>query len=185
VFDELSLIRRVKRQGDRAAADELIRRYYDEIFRFAKRQTRDEQTALDVTQEIFIGFLRTIGGYDPRKANLRTWLYRVAANKLTDFYRARSREILAEPLGLSETEPIDERDFARQVADSEFAERVSGFVGGEPPDTQRIFRLHVWGEWTFAEIAESLDLPESTIKTKYYRLTAKLRKEFSDYGESG
>jgi RNA polymerase sigma-70 factor (ECF subfamily) len=181
VTDELDLIRRVKRHSDRAAADLLIRRYYDGIFRFARRQTRDEQTALDVTQEVFIGFLRMIGGYDPNKAGLRTWLYRIAANKLTDLYRAQSRTVAAEPLDLDGAEPIDESDFTQQIADSEFAERVSEFVGGQPPDTQRIFRLHIWGERTFTEIAKSLDLPESTVKTKYYRLIAKLRKEFSDY----
>jgi RNA polymerase sigma-70 factor (ECF subfamily) len=171
----------VQRLGDRGAADALVRGRYDEIFRFVRRQSPDGDSALDITQEVFIGFLRTIRHYDPRKAGLRTWLYRIAANKLTDFYRSRGRTLAAEPLELADTEPVDGRDFTERVAEGELAARVSDYVGNEPPDTQRIFRLHVWGERTFAEIAEILRLPESGVKTKYYRLIARLRKEFSDY----
>jgi RNA polymerase sigma-70 factor (ECF subfamily) len=182
VDEEQRLIRRVQKRGDREAADALVRKYYDEIFRFVQRQIGSKDTALDVTQEVFIGFLRTIGGFDPRRASLRTWLYRVAANKLTDWFRARSRTLVAEPLDIGGAEPIDERDFTQSVTDSDFAERVSQRIGALSPDTQKIFRLHVWGERTFAEIAEITGLPESSVKSKYYRLIGRLRKEFSDYG---
>ncbi|MDR2770529.1 MAG: RNA polymerase sigma factor [Clostridiales Family XIII bacterium] len=181
--DERHLIRRVQKRGDRAAADALVRAYYDEIFGFVRRQTPNENDAFDVTQEVFIGFLRTISGFDPRRVRLRTWLYRIAANKLVDCFRARSRRIAVEAPEIDEAAGSDEDGFAQRVADREFAERVSAFLGGEAPDAQRIFRLHVWGECSFAEIAEIAGAPEGTVKSKYYRLLAKLRKEFADYGQ--
>ncbi|MDR0356513.1 MAG: hypothetical protein LBJ64_12390 [Deltaproteobacteria bacterium] len=64
--EERDLIRRVQRHGDRAAADALVRKYYDEIFGFVRKQTPGDDEALDVTQDVFIWLLRTIGRYDPK-----------------------------------------------------------------------------------------------------------------------
>jgi RNA polymerase sigma-70 factor (ECF subfamily) len=74
-LDDLRLIKQIRRNGDRAAADELIQRYYDEIYRFVRKQIREAETALDLTQEIFISCLRTIKYYDEKKnASFKTWL---------------------------------------------------------------------------------------------------------------
>ena len=100
-----------------------------------------------------------------------------------DYYRSRSKVHILEPLAADETGPADETDFTMQVQDRIVAERICDYVGQLPPDTQRIFRLHIWGEYTFKEIAAILDLPESSVKTKYYRLIHLLRKEFSLYGQ--
>ncbi|GHU87393.1 RNA polymerase sigma factor [Clostridia bacterium] len=175
-----SLIRRIRRNGDREAADCLIRLYYDEIFRFVRKQTANEDTAFDLTQDIFIGMLRTIAHYDPKKAGFRTWLYKIATNKTVDYFRSRAAN-LVEILPFDEVEPIDETDFTRQIEDSDFAGRVCAYVEALPSDTQRIFRLHIFGGYTFKEIAETLEISESTVKTTYYRLINALRKEFSDY----
>ena len=52
------LIRRIKKKQDKKAADELIRRYYREIYAFTYRQTGERELALDLTQEIFITVLQ-------------------------------------------------------------------------------------------------------------------------------
>lgn len=73
------LIRRIKKKQDKKAADELIRRYYREIYAFTYRQTGERELALDLTQEIFITVLQGIYAFDEKKAGFRTWAYRVAA----------------------------------------------------------------------------------------------------------
>ena len=45
---------------------------------------------------------------------------------------------------------------------------------------QQIYRLHVYGDYTFAEISKIVEIPEATVKTKYYRLMKDIRKEFAD-----
>jgi RNA polymerase sigma-70 factor (ECF subfamily) len=174
------LIRKIRRNGDREAADRLVRMHYDEIFRFVRKQTASEDAAFDLTQDVFIGMLRTIAHYDPKKAGFRTWLYKIATNKTVDHFRSRAAN-LVETLPIDEVEPVDETDFTRQIEDPDFAERVSAFLSALPGDTQRIFRLHIFGGYAFREIAEGLELPEGTVKTTYYRLIRILRKEFSDY----
>ena len=94
------LIRRIKKKQDKKAADELIRRYYREIYAFTYRQTGERELALDLTQEIFITVLQGIYAFDEKKAGFRTWAYRVAANRITDYYRSKSykKEKLQLPL---------------------------------------------------------------------------------------
>ncbi len=60
-LDELRLIKKIQRNGDRAAADKLVRYYYDEIYGFVRKQVPNLDIALELTQEIFISMLKTIG----------------------------------------------------------------------------------------------------------------------------
>jgi len=178
---ELRLIRKIQRNGDRAAADTLVRNYYDEIYRFLRKQLADGETALDLTQEVFIAVLRSINRYDPAKgAGFRTWIYKIAADKTVDYFRSRASR-RSETLSLDDVQPIDEKSFTRRLEDGDFAGRVCDFVNTLPPDAQKIFRLHIFGGYTFAEIAEQTQMPENSVKSKYYRLRNAVRKEFSDY----
>jgi len=177
--EDLQLIRKIKK-GDRAAADTLVRKYYDEIHGFIRKQTSSAETALDLTQEIFISLLKTISRYDPQKgAAFRTWLYKIATNKAIDYFRSRAARIV-ETIDLDDVEPVDETDFTKEIENEDFANRVRDYVNRFPPDTQKIFRLHIFGSYTFAEIAETMQIPEGSIKSKYYRLINKLRGEFND-----
>ena len=181
-MDDVRLIKLIRKNGDRTAADELIRRYYDEIYYFVRKQIGDADFALDLTQEIFISCLRTISHYNPKKnVSFKTWLYKIASNKTVDYFRSRAYHETVKSLPLDEIEPVAETDFARSFENSEFTEKVCGFVGNLPPDTQKIFQLHIFGQYTFAEIAQMLTLPESSVKSKYYRLINLLKKEFADY----
>ena len=178
--EELRLIRKIQKDGNRAAADTLVRKYYDEIFLFIRKQTASEATALDLTQEIFISLLKSLRRYDPKKgAGFRTWLYKIATDKAIDYFRSRAAR-LSEALTLDETEPVDETDFTIQIETQDFAAKVCVYVSNYPPDTQKIFRLHIYGGYTFAEIAQHMTLPEGSVKSRYYRLLNKIRGEFSD-----
>ena len=179
---EQGLIRKIQNKGDRAAADALVRGYYDEIYRFMRRQIADGDTALDLTQEVFISVLRSISRYDPKKgAGFRTWLYKIATDKTIDYFRSRNpRHVVFLPI--DEVSPIDETSFTQRLEARDFLLRVCDFVNTLPPDTQKIFRLHIFGSHTFTEIARLMDMPEGSVKTKYYRLIHRLRKEFADDG---
>ena len=182
--NELRLIRKIQKNGDRNSADKLVRHYYDEIYRFMHKQTSDNEVSLDLTQEVFISLLKSINRYDPKKgAGLRTWLYKIAANKSVDYFRSQSTHT-GDTISIDEdyTEPIDQADFTLTLENCDFSEQVCNFVSRLPIETQKIFRLHIFAQHTFAEIAESMEIPESSIKSKYYRLIKTLRREFASYG---
>ncbi|SHI23059.1 RNA polymerase sigma-70 factor, ECF subfamily [Sporobacter termitidis DSM 10068] len=176
--EEHRLIRRIQKTGSAADADTLIRKYYDEIYVYAYRQTSDKETAMDLTQDIFVSVLKSIGRYDGSLSSFRTWLYRVATNKAID--RLRSRQIKNVPLDVDALDAPDESAFARQMEIRDMTRRLQSYVGTMDTDTQQIFRLKFFGEYTFSQIAEVLSIPESTVKTKYYRMLKSIKKEFDD-----
>lgn len=171
-------IRDIQRNGSRQAAERLVERYYDEIYVFVYRQTGHKEDAMDLTQNIFLAVLRAIPSYDPKKAAFRTWLYRIAANKVIDA-RRRSRP-LAVPLDEIEL-PVQE-DFVSKIHDQELLEQIESYVSRLDPAYQSVFRLHLYGEQNFREIAATLGQSEAAVKSQYYRLLGRIREEFDPYG---
>ena len=76
--------------------------------------------------------------------------------------------------------PLEE-DFAAQVADRLLLDQIEAYVSAMDAQTQAIFRLRLYGERTFPEIAAALEVPEPAVKAKYYRLMGRLRKEFDPH----
>lgn len=175
---EKKLIREIQRRMSRTAADELIRSYYDEIYRFAYRQVGSKDDAMDLTQSIFIAMLRALPGYREERASFRTWLYRIASNKVIDA-RRRARP---DPVPIDELELPAAVDFAAQIHDRELLERIEAYVSGLDTREQAVFRLRLYGEKSFPEIAEALGEQEAAVKSRYYRILGRLRKEFGENG---
>lgn len=169
------LIRDIRRHGSRAAADELIRAYYDEIYIFVCRQVGNKEDSMDLTQSIFMAMLRSLPSFDRRKASFRTWLYRIAANKVID---AR-RKSHVQTVPLEDAEIPETEDFAARVRDRVVLEQIEDYVSSLEPQLQSVFRLHLYGEKSFNEIAAILGQSEAAVKSQYYRLMGRLRKEFS------
>ena len=140
-------------QSHPAAKLPLIRSYYDEIYRFVCRQTGSKEDAMDLTQSIFVAVLRALPSYRAERASFRTWLYRIAANKVIDA-RRKARPV---SLPIEEMELPAAEDFAARVHDQALLEAIEAYVS-------------------------VLDLGEQAVKAKYYRLMGRLRKEFGADG---
>lgn len=82
------LIRQIKNKGSKEAANELISRYYIEIYTYVYKQTIDKELSMDLTQDIFVKMLKSLEGYDENKAAFRTWLYKIATYTLVDYFRS-------------------------------------------------------------------------------------------------
>lgn len=170
---EESLIAGMQR-GDVAAQEELITKYYDEIYVFAYRQTGEKQLAMDLTQDIFLSVLQTVGHYKKEKAGFRTWLYRVATNKVIDYRRKRKLVVV----NLLELQV--EEDLKLQLEEKGFLAEVEAYISKQSREKQRTLRLYLYAGYTFAEIAALGGESESTVKTRYYRFLAQIRREFGD-----
>lgn len=191
---ERRLIRKIKLFGSSKDADTLVRMYYDEIYYFVARQINDHDAAYDLTQEIFISMLRSIGSYREQLASFRTWLYRIAANKVIDFRRRSVRRTVslddihdADTFAIYDDAAhpsahacVDLTDYGELLSNKQLLADIECYVSGSRTDIQQIFRLHIYGGQTFKEIALALQIPESSVKSKYYRLIDRIRKEFND-----
>lgn len=173
---ESGLIRRIQKYGSRKAADLLVRGYYEEIYVYVYRQTGNRDDAMDLTQEIFIAALQSIGRYDSKKSAFRTWLYAIATHKVIDRRRAEHVTLLP----LEDDAAQEGPDELARLDDAELLRQIEGYVSGFDEETQTVFRLHIYDECSFREIAESLNMPEASVKTKYYRLQKRIREEFGN-----
>ncbi len=176
---ELIQIKRLQYFGSHSAADQIIRSYYDEIYMYSYKQLGNKADALDMTQEIFIAMLHSIKQYDASKASFRTWLYRIATNKIIDYRRKMHLQVV-ELMG----EDIQiETDLLTTIENTELLHAIERYVSRFESETQAIFRLHIYFDKSFPEISEIIQLPEASVKSKYYRLQKKIRKEFGEYVE--
>jgi len=179
------LIQKIKRHRNRKAADELVGRYYKEIYAYVYRQTGEQELAMDLTQDIFIAILQGIASFDEKKAQFRTWAYHIASNKLTDYYRSREhRRRLLETTLLPENEETDgtfarpeENSVLELVLNREDIRRIMEVVVQFDTDWIRIFQKKCFEERTFAEIACEMQLSENTVKTRFYSMIRKVKKE--------
>lgn len=175
------LVRAFVRTGSRTKADTLVRAYYDEMLRFVLRQITSTEDARDVTQEIFVAALRGLPGFDPRRASFRTWLYRIASNKVIDWLRSSrsaSATVSLDELDREVSDGCDEMgELSELVANSARAARIGELLCTYPDDVQRIVRLRVYAERPFGEIAEVVHMPEAAVKARYYRAVRAVRSQ--------
>ncbi len=175
------LIKKVNRTGDRGAADELIQRYYQEIYAFAYKQTLDAELSMDLTQEIFITVLKGLPLFESKKASFRTWLYRVASNKIIDYFRSsyHRQHMLETNLEDIEEEYYDDMEavYIQKIYEEQLIQKAMAILVEFGNEWVQIFQLKLFQNKTFLEISKEMNIPENTVKTRYYTMQKKLRKE--------
>ncbi|WLD94670.1 RNA polymerase sigma factor [Alkalihalobacillus sp. AL-G] len=176
---ELKWIKSIKKHSSESSANQLVHKYYKEIFAFVYKQTLDQELAKDITQEIFISMLRTVHSFDGR-ASFRTWLYKVANSRLIDFYRSKFYRQQKQTEEIQEESLYEPDDFTVDVETKEHAELVLKELARFDQELQHIVRLKIYGQYTFAEIAASTEITESTVKTKYYATIRKLQQRLKE-----
>lgn len=172
------LIKKIKKKSDRAAANELISIYYREIYSYIYKQTAEKELSMDLTQEIFVSMLKSINNYDEKKASFRTWLYKIATYKLIDYYRSKYYKYNTIAVSIDDFDIYDMEDIEITVANKEDVEKILNIVNRLRIVDQQVFRLKLFADYTFLEISNALEIPESTAKTKYYSILRKIRKDF-------
>jgi RNA polymerase sigma-70 factor, ECF subfamily len=142
--DEVQLIQRA-RQGDLAAVSELYNLHVDRIYQYVRYRTGDDQTAEDITAEVFLRAIESLGSYNDQGAPFVAWLYRIAHARVVDYWRSSKRRQTApldDPLlqdGLVMTDDAIDIDFVqhrslwstlRQLTDDQQNVIILKFVQG-------------------------------------------------------
>jgi RNA polymerase sigma factor (sigma-70 family) len=141
--------------GDEAALDDLIRMYYPEILRFCLWHTPDRQTAEDAVQETF---LKAVGHMDDyaHRGKFRAFLYKIAANTCTDFWRRYNRP------DACESEEYIEPGFHSIESDLNLMKMLSQL----PEEQREVILLRYVHELKIREIAVILDQPLRTVQSR-------------------
>ena len=160
-------------QGDRDAFEWLFTRFRGEVHRWSLRIVRDRAAADDVVVEAFWRAYRGRARFDPSRS-FGAWMRRIATNAARDYLRA------ARPRPASlESEPAKEMP---PVTDSSLADAIERALRSLPPRLQIVATLALIEERPYSEIADALDVPIGTVKSRVFRATRALRKELTRMG---
>ena len=171
--------------GDGNAFAMIVERFQRKIFRTARAIVRDDAEADTITQDTFVQAYTHLSRFEGR-AELETWLTRIAINRSRDSLRRR-RFISLFRLnddGESEAiiEPVDERpDPERQMMGSELRNAIVKAERGLSSQQKTIFRLRHYENLSLEEIADHLGLRSGTVRAHLFRAIHKIRKELAEW----
>ena len=160
IESDANLIERTA-QGDRAAFDELYRRFARPVLAMALRQLGDYGRAEDAAQEPFAAIWRSARSYRPERGTPSAWLFTVARNAIID--RARQR---VEPAVEAVDSPADEAGPAERAELSWLTWRVHSALERLPERERVVLELAYWSGLSQSEIASYLNVPLGTVKTR-------------------
>lgn len=166
------IVKRCQR-GEKQAFEELIRLYYDYVFRFLLKVSGNQSAAEDLTQETFLKMILSIEKFDlGGSASFGTWLIAIAKNQYIDFLRKNHVYLQELPLhALS-----DAGDLAESVAQKMQYEQILQAIETLPPEQGLAIRLKYEEGMTLAQIAERFKTEPKTIKSRIHDGKVKLRK---------
>src|SRR5579871_5998697 len=147
--------------GDRSAFELLYRRYARPVFGLALRRLGDRGRAEDAVQETFASIWRSAGTYKPDRGPGAPWLYAVARNAIVD--RARNRTEI--PADIPD-EPAQGPTPADQAEQSWVSWRVHRALEELNEREREVISLAYWSGLSQSEVAEFLDIPLGTVKTR-------------------
>jgi RNA polymerase sigma-70 factor (ECF subfamily) len=147
--------------GDREAFDALYRRFVRPVFALALRRLGDRGRAEDATQETFTSVWRSARSYRPERGPGAPWLYAVARNAIVDRTRVHSEPPMEAP-----DEATPEAGPAEEAERSWLSWRVHRALQDLPEQERTLLELAYWGGLSQSEIAEFLNIPLGTVKTR-------------------
>lgn len=160
-------------QGDQDAFEALFRQFEAEVRRWILRIVRDGSAADDVLVEAFWRAYRGRARFDASRS-FGAWIRRIATNAARDHLRAARRH--------AGSSTADERIPAPEGPDRGLGEHVARAFRTLSPRLQLVATLALIEERPYAEIADALDLPVGTVKSRVFRATRALRAELARLG---
>jgi RNA polymerase sigma-70 factor (ECF subfamily) len=167
--------------GDIEAFGALMSRYEHKVFRLAQNITKNEADAEEVVQDAFMRVFVHLGSFH-RRSKFSTWLMRIAINESLRKIRRRPHEIsLDAPQNSDEMEAFHKTPAKGPTPEQtssyrEEQELVRKVISRIRPQNRNLLHLHLYQEFSYAQIARILGISNSTVRGRIYRAQLDLRK---------
>jgi RNA polymerase sigma-70 factor (ECF subfamily) len=167
--------------GDVDAFNQLVSRWERTIYALAYRTLGREEDARDVVQEAFLRAYRGLRGFKG-EAKFSSWLYRITLNLCRDWIRRERRAPVVQPpegvdaVDLADSQAAPAESVEELVARREMSKAVSRAMAELPEEQRTAILLKEYHGLTFQEIADQLNCPLSTVKTRLYQGLSVLRR---------
>lgn len=172
--DDLLVIRQIL-NGDDDRFDVLVDKYKNRIYGFMLNKGFEFSAAEELTQDVFIQVYRKLHSF---KANamFRTWLYGIARNISLNYInrvlKRRSKAITVETL---EAIAVTSESPDLLLSNAQSYETLLSAISNLQPDLREVLELVVFDELSYSEVADIVQIPEGTVKSKLYRARKNLR----------
>jgi RNA polymerase sigma-70 factor (ECF subfamily) len=166
-WSDAALVKRVL-DGDERSFSTLVERYQGVLFNLALRTVGDFDEAQDVTQTAFVKAYRNLRSFDPRH-RFFSWIYRITLNESLNARNAhRSFDSIPENVAAPQPDALEliDLDERRHLLDRA--------IGDLPELYRRVVELRHRSELSYREIAEALDIPEKTVKSRLFSARRRL-----------
>jgi RNA polymerase sigma factor (sigma-70 family) len=172
-------LHRLLSNGDRAAFDELYRRYGAAAHGLALRVTAQEALAQEVMQDAFLALWRAPEAFDPSRGAFRSFFLSLVHHRAVDVVR-REERLRTRTERASNLEPVRGEDVADEVVEGAYLsvrrKQVREALTTLPPEQRQVVELAYFGGYTQSRIAEELGIPIGTVKTRTFAAMRKLRR---------
>jgi RNA polymerase sigma-70 factor (ECF subfamily) len=157
-------------RGERLAFEELYERYFDILQKFARGFLKSDILAEDMVQEVFLQIIHRTKQFDINK-RFRTWVLTVLANKCKNHLRNEStrRQIDFQKASESRVDPGKRYDYIG------LADQIRLSLDSCSAKQQQLFHLRFEMDLSIRDIAETLQIPEGSVKSGLFYLIKKLR----------
>jgi RNA polymerase sigma-70 factor (ECF subfamily) len=175
--DEQWLVERAKR--DPEAFGELYDIHFERIYAYIYRKTGDRQSAEDLTSETFMKALAAIKTYRYTGQPFVAWLYRIASNAVTDYYRARRVTT-----SLDEGIPLADRGTSPEEAALRLDDQqaVARAIQTLSPDQQDVILLRFSEDMKLKDIGQVVGKTEGAVKALMFRALNSLKGKLTESG---
>lgn len=186
---ERALVEQCRKQNYDAFG-KIVDAYQSRVYGFVKRMLRNDEEALDVTQEVFIKAFQAMEGFDGR-SSLRSWLFRIAYNLCVDRSRRAKRSV--KTFSYEPTEEAEEpMEFADQrwnpestMLSEELYDIVNLAVETMSEKLRTVLLLHDKEDMGYDEIAQAIDIPVGTVKSRLFLARAHVQEYVGKYMAGG
>jgi len=165
--------------GDQVAWEAVVRLHRRKVFNIAYKFVGKHDLAEDLTQDIFLKLYRSLDTFD-RRANFQTWLISVSRNLCIDHYRSvrKERETINRDVDASTLTPVSrDRSAYAQLELRDRVQLLRAALDMLPPTLRNAVLMRDIQELTYQEIADRLNVPEGTVKSRINRGRTELARQ--------
>lgn len=176
---EQQILHKIKK-GDQQTLNNFIQDLYPYVYSFTYRKMQGDDSVKDITQEVFVRFIRQLPMYHAQGKTLH-YLYRIASNLCHDYHRKMQRDLHTD-IDRQENLISADSDVHEVILDQIRNEELMYYIGELSDSQQDVILLKYYHQMTFKEIAQSFSIPVSTVKTRH---TAALKRLCALWKEGG
>ena len=180
---DAQLVTSIARYSELALA-EVYRRHGGAVFGLARRVLNNASEAEDVTQEVFLRLWNQPDRFDPTRGTLRSFLLAQSHGRAVDAVRSLQARRRRESQDVQRTATGD-YDMQHEVWDLALADQVARALGDLPEEERRAIELAYFDGRTYVEVADLLDQPEGTVKSRIRNGMRRMRAMLVDAGIQG